>query len=122
MRYIKPALVFVALALLAGCAHQAVPLAEAVQAPARQHVASADDDARAEQMVKTKLQADGITFVSLQLHPQTQAGTYTYDCTFSVPQNGLLCYYSAKGSVDLNANQVTTRRSVQVCLKPRAGQ
>jgi hypothetical protein len=122
MKLINAMLAFVAIAGLIGCSHQVSPAAGGPTATLQLRAASAEDDARAEQLVKAKLQADGITFVQLQLHPQAQAGSYLYDCTFSVPQNGLLCYYSAKGSVDLTSGKVTTRRSVQVCLKPRSEQ
>jgi hypothetical protein len=82
-------------------------------------MAGEDDQARAEQLIKAKLQEAGITFLGIQLEAQEQAGLYSYTCHFSAPRQGLLCYYSAKGTVDLASGKTTTRRNVEVCLNPR---
>lgn len=119
MRTLKPLLVLVALAAVAGCAHPASSIEPTVQAASRQHVASVPSPrATSSEAPETPIEAhvrelasqviarerDGfdVTIDNLQQHDAPR--TYTFDCDY-LRSEGLakVCDYTASGAVDLHA-------------------
>lgn len=114
-----PIFTALALAALAGCTHRVAPVPGSLPLGVVETQDTPADQDHAETLARAKLQADGVTLISFQLHAGSLPGNYAFDAYYSQPELGLVCYYSAKGAVQVATGHVTLQRTVQACFQPQ---
>lgn len=118
MTLIKPALAFVVLAALLGCAHQpplpaASPLAMA-KASARKLENAGPE--RAKEIVAARFTETNTQIVSVEVKETVTPMIYDFTCSYRRAEFGKICLYVAKGQVDTDSAKLRATHRVSACL------